>query len=91
MVDIDLDSNCPICPNANPLQPTLNPSSRGHNLKFQIQHNIGAKQKFFTAKVLPVWNKLKSATVNATSLNAFKNQLSTDAAMPGQFDYVFSY
>ena len=91
LVDIDLDSNCPICPNANPLQPSLNQSSRGHNLKFQIQHHLGAKQKFFTAKVLPIWNKLKSSTVNATSLNAFKNQLSTDAAMPGQFDYVFSY
>ena len=91
LINADFNTHCNICQNSNALQPSLSNSTRGNSLKFQIQHNPGIRQKFFTSHALPFWNRLKENTVTASSLNVFKNRLSTDAAMPSQFDYCFSY
>ena len=91
LIDADFNTNCHICKTTNPLQPSLSNTTRGNSLKYQIQHNPGMRQKFFTYKALPVWNRLKESTVTAPSLNAFKNRLAKDAAMTSQFDYRFSY
>ena len=91
LVNADFNTNCSICPNTNALQPSLSTHTRGNSLKFQIQHHPGMRQKFFTTHALPVWNRLNEKTVTATSINSFKNKLSTDAAMISQFDYQFSF
>lgn len=90
LVKINLNSECEKCNNPNALQPSLG-TTRGHNFKFQIQHHPGQRNKFFTARALEIWNRLGSSTVNASSINAFKNRLSADPGMPNQYDYRFSY
>ena len=91
LVDTDLNTGCSLCLNSNSLQPTLSQNTRGHNKRFQIQHHQGIKNKFFTAHTLPVWNKLNSETVNAASLEIFKNRLASDQNMPSMFEYAFTY
>lgn len=53
----------------------LNPNNtRGHNLKLQKEHSqSGPRNNFFPNRVLDTWNKLKPETVNAKTLNGFKN------------------
>ena len=91
LVDVDLNTHCGTCLTSNALTPSLSRNTRGHSLKLQIQHHTGARQKFFTTHTIPIWNKLNENTVNAPSLNSFKNQLAKDSGMPDQFDYTFSY
>ena len=91
LVDVDLNTHCTICDIKNPLLPTFTTQTRGHDKKFHIQYHLGMRQKFFTSYALPIWNRLKSLTVEAESLNAFKNRLTADHAMPAQYSYSFSY
>ena len=91
LIEADFETNCNLCTYTNPLQPSLIQSTRGHSLKFHIQHHPGHRQKFFTAYALPIWNRLHEKTVTAPSLNAFKNRITSDAAMISQFDYRFLY
>ena len=88
LVNVDLETGCGQC--SHPLQPSLG-RGRGHNLRFQIQHHQSFRNKFFTAYALGIWNSLQTSTVNASSINAFKNRLSTDKGMPNQYEYQFSY
>ena len=91
LIDLDLDTRCDICLSSDSLEPSLSQNTRGHGKKFQIHHISGPRKKFFTAYAIPLWNKLKTETVNATSLNIFKNRIAADQAMPSKFDYAFSY
>ena len=91
LVDINLDTHCNICRSSNPLEPSLSHSTRGHNMKIQIQHHQGIRQRFFITKAIPIWNTLKNTTVNASSINSFKNQLSRDPNMPDPYAYEFTF
>ena len=91
LIDLDLDTRCDICLSSDSLEPSLSQNTRGHGKKFQIHHISGPRKKIFTAYAIPLWNRLKTETVNATSLNIFKNRMSADQAMPSNFDYAFSY
>ena len=49
---------------------------RGHNQKlFQRQNKLLTRKMTFSQRVVPHWNKLPEAAVNAQSVNSFKFQL----------------
>ena len=53
-----------------------NTNTRGHNLKLEHKTiNTSLYHHFFTNRVITPWNSLPPQVVNATSVNAFKNQL----------------
>ena len=85
LVNLDLQTFCPRCPGKLMFEPAINHQTRGHSKKFQIQHHPGARSHFFSTRSLPIWNVLKEKTVSAKSLNAFKNSLKSDPAMPNKF------
>ena len=59
----------------NPFEISSNPT-RGHNLKLQKHFCITSlRQKFFTNRVIGTWNMLEYETVNAGTVNTFKNHL----------------
>ena len=89
LIKLDPNTYCPQCRhNTSMLQPSLTRSSRGHNLKFQIHHHPGIRNRFLTSRVLPTWNKLHPETVNAPSLNAFKSKLLKYKNLPDRFEYL---
>ena len=50
--------------------------TRGHRFKLtKNQPKNTPLQKFFTNRVTTAWNKLPDTTVNASSINAFKNKV----------------
>ena len=73
-------------------KPTLSTATRGHNLKLQVQHQLGPKKNFFSARVTEAWNKLSPDTVNATSVDSFKTKLAKEwGSRPDLYQYSFSY
>ena len=51
-------------------------STRGHNYKLEKVHtNTSLFRNFFTNRIINTWNNLPVSAVNASSLNAFKNEL----------------
>ena len=89
-IQLDTNTHCPKCKhNTSMLQPSLGTTHRGHNLKFQIHHHTGVRDRFLTSRVLNTWNRLHHTTVNATSVNAFKTKLQTDTSLPDRYDYKF--
>ena len=60
--------------NNNISNPGMN--TRGHVYKLtKLRRNTKSFQEFFTNRIVNLWNSLPKEAVNATSLNAFKNQL----------------
>jgi len=49
---------------------------RGHSYKLKVQRcRLSVRQKFFSQKVVNVWNKLAASVGEATSVNTFKKRL----------------
>ena len=89
-IKLDTKTHCLKCKhNTDMLQPSLSTVNRGHNLKFQMHHHQGVRNRFLTSRVLKHWNKLQQATVDAKSINGFKSQLKTDPSLPDRFAYRF--
>jgi hypothetical protein len=66
---------------SNLLTLTDSERTRGHNLKLKKgSTNTRQFQMFFTNRVINTWNNLSDATVNAKSLNAFKNCIDKEFA-----------
>ena len=63
-----------------------NSSTRSNNYKL-IKPRVNTKQfqKFFTNRIINVWNNLPQVTVNANSLNCFKNYVDNNFR-----DYIYS-
>ena len=63
-----------------------NSSTRSNNYKL-IKPRVNTKQfqKFFTNRIINVWNNLPQVTVNANSLNCFKNYIDNNFR-----DYIYS-
>lgn len=73
-------------------QPSLGTITRGHNLKLQVQHQLGPKKHFFSARVTGAWNSLSQSTIDATSIESFKAKLSKEwSTKPDLYQYTFSY
>ena len=90
LIKLDTKTHCLRCKhNTDMLQPTLSSVSRGHNLKFQVHHHTGIRDRFITSRALKHWNRLKPETVNASSINAFKGLLISDPSLPDRFAYKF--
>ena len=86
MLELDSDTHCQICRyDTSMLQPALMQSNRGHKYKYQIKHHQGKRNRFLTSRVLKTWNNLSEKTVDANTLNTFKNRLNQDPALPEKF------
>ena len=82
---------CSFCGGAM-FQPTLSTTTRGHDLKLQVQHQQGLKKNFFSARVTDAWNKLSPETVNATSVESFKTRLAKEwGSRLDLYQFIFSY
>ena len=82
-IKLDTDTHCTKCKhNTNMLQPSLSVTHRGNSKKYQVKHHTGVRDRFFTTRVIPTWNKLQEDTVNAISVNAFKSRLQNDPNLP---------
>ena len=53
--------------------------------KFQIHNHKYAHNKFLSATVLNTWNNLDNKTAEVSTVNAFKNKISTDLALPNKY------
>ena len=84
---LDQNTHCYTCPGKMMLQPTLSTRTRGHSLKYQIQHHQGFRSHFFSSRVIPLWNKLQEKTVTAKNLNTFKTYIATDPSMPDKYHF----
>ena len=87
LITLNTDTHCSSCTNSSMLAPSLGINTRGHDYKFQIQHHQGIRNHFLSTRCVPIWNKLNHKTVNAISLNQFKNYLSADTSMPNKFQF----
>ena len=86
LIDLDTKTQCPVCPpDHDMLTPTLSINNRGHAHKYQIHHHQGVRNKFLSARVLNTWNNLDKKTVQVSTVNAFKNKISTDLALPNKY------
>ena len=88
-LSLDLDTHCTVCKHGTlMLTSSLSKTTRGHNHKYQFQHHQGIRNRFFTSRCIKAWNNLSTATVNATSVNAFKHLLANDFSMPAKYIYT---
>ena len=89
-IKLDTETYCLKCKhNTSMLQPSLSLSHRGHSKKYQIHHHQGVRNRFFTSRVLNIWNKLHQDTVTAKTVNQFKEKLQSDTSLPDQYAYNF--
>ena len=86
---LDPSTNCKICRNNSSMLTPITSGTRGHPYRFAIQRHTSVRNRFFTARVLPIWNRLSTATVTANSLNCFKSGLRKDPSLPSP--YVFTH
>ncbi|KAK4315311.1 hypothetical protein Pmani_013482 [Petrolisthes manimaculis] len=69
-------------------EPSLCTTTRGHNLKLQVQHQLGPKKNFYSARVTDAWNSLSQYTINATSVESFKARLHKEwSTKPDLYQY----
>ena len=87
-ISLDLNTYCRTCPEKKMLEPSLSTRTRGHELKYQIHHHQGARNYFFTTRIIPLWNRLNQQTVTAPNINTFKSRLANDPVMPDK--HLFS-
>ena len=84
---LDPKTYCYTCPDKMMLQPTLSHRTRGHSLKYQIQHHQSYRSHFFSTRIIPIWNKLQEKTVTANNINTFKSHIATDPSMPDKYHF----
>ena len=86
LINLDTRTHCKVCiHNKDMLTPSLSQKTRGHNQKFQIHHHQGIRNRFLTSRALSTWNNLNPETPNVSSVNAFKNKLDNDLALPNKY------
>ena len=86
---IDQNCHCDTCPQKQMFSPSLSNSTRGHDMKLQIQEATGQRKHFFSTRVAKRWNNLSQAAVSSPNINIFKNHLSKE--LTNKFDFTFSY
>ena len=60
-------------------QPSVSGITRGHNLKIcKKRTNTNLYNHYFTNRIVNAWNNLSLETVNAPSVNAFKNRVDSE-------------
>ena len=84
---LNTNTHCSVCRNAPDMLQPITSGTRGHPFRFTIRHHSSHRNRFFTSRVLPIWNSLQETTVTAPTLNAFKARLSQDLAMPSQYAF----
>ena len=70
-------------------QSSLSHSTRGHVLKLQVPHvRLELRRRFFSVRVIRVWNSLSEQTVLSDTLDKFKAGLCIDL---GQIQMLYDY
>jgi hypothetical protein len=88
---VQYERKCKIC-NNQMLCLAPQGRTRGHNLKLHVQHHPGARASYYSSRVTKNWNKLRQTTVEANTLETFKQRLAVDwKNHPDQYNYRFSY
>ena len=77
MDSVQYERECASCGNTM-LKESLNLSSRGHNLKLQVQHQPGVRKNLLAGGVVQPWNNLRQDTVDANNVNTFKTSLGNE-------------
>ena len=86
---LDPSTNCKVCRNNSSMLTPITSGTRGHPYRFAIKRHTTVRNRFFTSRVLPIWNRLSTATVTANSLNCFKSGLRKDPSLPSP--YIFTH
>ena len=86
---LDPSTNCKVCRNNSSMLTPVTSGTRGHPYRFAIKRHTSVRNRFFTARSLPIWNRLSTETVTANSLNCFKSGLRKDPSLPSP--YIFSH
>ena len=87
--NIDQSCYCSLCPGKQMFPASLAQTTRGHQMKVQIQHATGGRQHYFSSRVAHLWNNLNPNTINSKNINIFKNNLSQE--LPNKYNYNFLY
>ena len=85
---LDTQTHCKICRNTDNMLTPITAGTRGHPFRYQIQRLNTLRKRFITGRTLYYWNNLRTETVTACSLNAFKNRLRGDPSMPSEYAYA---
>ena len=88
MDQVNQDCRCSECPGKEML--TLNTASttRGHAYKLKVQHSQGVRARFFSTRVITVWNALPEEVVSSNTVNELKTALARD---PHEKTLMFTY
>ena len=82
---------CNICGRIT-YKPSLSSTTRGHHMKYQIQHNSSLRHHIFPIRTFESWNKLTSQTISCRTVGTFKNHLAKEwREHPKLYSYGFSY
>ena len=88
---IESTRECNICGRIT-YQPSLSSTTRGHHMKYQIQHNSSLRHHIFPIRTFESWNKLTSQTISCRTVGTFKNHLAKEwREHPKLYSYGFSY
>ena len=78
-------TRCNTCRYNTSMLSPITSGTRGHPFRYKQHRHIGIRKRFFTTRILSLWNSLTSHTVLAPTLNQFKSRLAKDPSMPGQY------
>ena len=65
-----------IAQNVNMFEMYSDSRTRGHQFEIKIQQTYLKRHYFFSTRVVPIWNNLRSNVVLETSVDKFKSSLS---------------
>ena len=84
---LETDTHCRVCRNSTDMLIPITSGTRGHPYRFTTRQHNNYRNRFFTTRVLPIWNSLQPETVLAPNLNVFKSRLSKDLSLPSPYTF----
>ena len=82
---LETDTHCRVCRNSTNMLTPITTGTRGHPYRFTTRQHNSHRNRFFTTRVLPIWNSLQTETVLAPTLNVFKSRLNNDLSLPSPY------
>ena len=82
---LETDTHCRVCQNSTNMLTPITSGTRGHPYRFTTRQHNSHRNRFFTTRVLPIWNSLQTETVLAPTLNVFKSRLNNDLSLSSPY------